>query len=74
MRAFTTSLLPLFAATAVLAIPTGEQVLLDDVSRLAKDWQHAAEDVIHKGEQHVMKWVDGGRDFVQQHGLTCEDL
>ena len=72
MRTLTTTLLPLLAATAVLAVPTGEQVILDDLNRLAKDWQHVAEDVIHKGEQQVMKWVDGGREFIKQHGLTCE--
>ena len=73
MRAFTT-LIPLLAvATTVLAVPaTQQQVLLDDLSRTAKDWQHAAEDVLRKGEQQVTKWMEGGKEFIRQHGLTCE--
>ena len=75
MKALSTTLLPLLtllASTAVLAVPTGEQVVLDDLSRVAKDWQHAAEDVFHKGEQRVQKWVQDGREFIKQHDMTCE--
>ena len=73
MRALTTTLLPLIvAATAVLSVPTSEQVLLDDFSRISKDWQHAAEDAIHKGAERVMKWVDNGKEFIQEHDITCE--
>ena len=75
MKALSTTLLPLLtllASTAVLAVPTGEQVVLDDLSRVAKDWQHAAEDVFHKGEQRVMKWVQDGKEFIKQHDITCE--
>ena len=73
MRALTTTLLPLvLAATAVLSVPTTEQVLLDDLSRISKDWQHGVEDVIHKGAERVMKWVDEGKEFIRQHDITCE--
>ena len=74
MKALSTTLLPLLtllASTAVLAVPTGEQVVLDDLSRVGKDWQHAAEDVFHKGEQRVMKWVQDGKEFIRQHDITC---
>ena len=73
MRALTTTLLPLIvAATAVLSVPTSEQVLLDDFSRLSKDWQHAAQDIFHNGEQRVTKWVQEGKEFVKQHDMTCQ--
>ncbi|PIL27294.1 hypothetical protein GSI_10441 [Ganoderma sinense ZZ0214-1] len=75
MKALSTTLLPLLtllASTAVLAVPTGEQVVLDDLSRVAKDWQHAAEDVFHKGEQRVQKWMQDGREFIKQHDMTYE--
>ena len=72
MRALTTTLLPLLAAASVLAIPASEQVLLDDLSRISKEWQHVAEDAIRKGSERVMKWVDDSKEFVKQHDITCE--
>ena len=74
MKISTTSILPFLAATAVLAVPTSDQVLLNELGTVANEWQHAAGDILREGERRVMKWIDGGREFVQQHGLTCEYL
>ncbi|OSD05705.1 carboxypeptidase C [Trametes coccinea BRFM310] len=72
MKVSTTALLPLLAATAVLAVPTSDQILLNELGTVTNEWQHAAGDILREGERRVMKWIDGGREFVQQHGLTYE--
>ena len=72
MRALTATLLPILAATTVLAAPPVEQVVLGDLSRTAQEWKHAAAGIIHEGQKQVTKWVEGGREFVKQHGMTCE--
>ncbi|KAI0718401.1 carboxypeptidase C [Cerioporus squamosus] len=72
MRALTVTLLPILAATAVLAAPPVEQVVLGDLSRVAQEWKHAADGIVRGGQKQVTKWVEGGREFVKQHGLTYE--
>ncbi|KAI0674083.1 carboxypeptidase C [Trametes maxima] len=67
-----TTLLPLLAATAVLAVPASEQTILNELGTVANEWQHVAEDVLREGGRQVPKWIDGGREFIQQHGLTYE--
>lgn len=56
----------------MLAAPPVEQVVLGDLSRTAQEWKHAAAGIIHEGQKQVTKWVEGGREFVKQHGMTCE--
>ncbi|EIW55989.1 carboxypeptidase C [Trametes versicolor FP-101664 SS1] len=72
MKLLTTSALSLLAATAVLAVPTSDQVILDGLSSVANEWKDVAHDILREGKQRVTKWVDGGKEFVQQHGLTYE--
>lgn len=72
MKLLTTSALSLLAATAVLAVPTSDQIILDGLSSVANEWKDVAHDILRGGKQRVTKWVDGGKEFVQQHGLTCE--
>ncbi|KAI8968765.1 carboxypeptidase C [Trametes punicea] len=72
MKLSTTSLLPLLAVTAVLGVPASDQVFLSELGTVANEGQHAIVDVLGEGERHVMKWADGGREFVQQYGMTYE--
>ena len=74
MRALSATLLPLLAAAAVLSVPTGDQHVLDDLSRISKDWQHATQDTIRKGGEHIKQWVEDGKEFIKQHDITCEEL
>ncbi|KAI0763992.1 carboxypeptidase C [Trametes elegans] len=71
MKLFTTSLL-LATATSVLAVPTSDQVILNELGTVANKWQHAVEDVLREGERRVTKWIDGGREFIKQHDMTYE--
>ncbi len=74
MKLITTSTLSLLAATAVLAVPTSDQVILNGLGSAANEWKDVAHEILREGKQRVTKWVDGGKEFVEQHGLTCEYL
>lgn len=76
------SILLLFAFPAALAVPTSEQTVLDGVEAIAGaiggplveiggSLKHVLDDVFGaKGT--VSKWIDDGKEFVKQNGLTCE--
>ena len=73
MKLLTTSLLPLLAATAVLSVPTSEQIPLNQLSNAVDEWREAAGDILREGERRVTKWIDVfGVERLQQHGITCE--
>ena len=58
MKLLTTSLLPLLAATAVLSVPTSEQIPLNQLSNAVDEWREAAGDILREGERRVTKWID----------------
>jgi hypothetical protein len=73
------ALLPLLALSAA-AVPANElQAILGELggytdlsNNILGGIAKGVERVAHKAEETVEQWLDSGREFVKQNGLTCE--
>ena len=68
------ALLPLLAlVSVVLAVPPYDPQFVIDISE--QDVQNipkGTSSVFDKAEDIVEQWVQGGRDFINHNGLTCQ--
>jgi len=72
------SLLPLALVPAIFAAPGDEaQVILGGTDPLQSGLFHlpqGVEGIIDKGKEKVVQWIENGKHFIKQHGLTCKSV
>ncbi|KAH9945738.1 Alpha/Beta hydrolase protein [Amylocystis lapponica] len=75
-------ILPLLSIPAALAVPTGDQTVLDGIEvvvdtisgplgEIGQNLKHVFDDVLGAKEK-VTQWAEAGKEFVQQNGLIYE--
>jgi len=69
------SLFSLALIPAIFAAPAEEaQLILGETKPIQRPHFQGVEDIINKGKEVTHQWVEDGKQFIKQHGLTCKSL
>lgn len=69
------SLFSLALIPAIFAAPAEEaQLILGDTNPIQRPHFHGVEGILNKGKEVAHQWVEDGKQFISQHGLTCKSL